>query len=74
MAVDPQKKELLEELKAQIIQYVKAEKLRLTVERDFLQSVLNGQLSAPDRKARRQDDIVTIASVNRLLGVKETQK
>lgn len=73
MTVDPAKTELLEKLKTQVIQYVKAEKLRLSTERDFLKSVLEGQLTAPDRKARLQDEVVTILNVNRLLGIKETQ-
>ena len=70
MAIHPKKEELLKELKEQIIQYVAAEKLRLTVERDFLKSVLDSSLGAPTKKAALQDEVVVIDNVKKLLGIK----
>ncbi len=68
-----QKDELLNELKKQIISYVKAEKLRLSVERDFLQSVLDNSLGGPTKKSKMQESVVVIDNVKKLLGIKETK-
>lgn len=70
MAIHPDKEKLLKELKEQIIQYVAAEKLRLTVERDFLKSVLDNSLGGPVKKATLQEQVVVIDDVKKLLGIK----
>ena len=68
------KDELLKELKEQIISYVRAEKLRLSVEREFLKSVLDESLGGPTKKDKMQESVVVIDNVKKLLGVKETHK
>jgi len=70
MAIDPKKEELLKELREQIIEYVAAEKLRLSVERDFLTSVLEKSLGGAVKKATLQDTVVVIDNVKKLLGIK----
>tara|TARA_B100000886_G_scaffold306157_1_gene238335 strand:+ start:119 stop:340 length:222 start_codon:yes stop_codon:yes gene_type:complete len=73
MALDPDKEEKLKELREQIIKYVKAEKLRLSVERDFLQSVLDRSLGGATKKATLQDQVVVVDSVKRLLEIKSEE-
>ena len=74
MAIDADKKKLLEELKDQIIKYVSAEKIRLSVERDFLSSILENSLGGPDKKMKLQESVVVINDVKKLLGIKGTGK
>lgn len=68
-----EKSELLNELKKQIISYVRAEKLRLSVEREFLKSVLDNSLGGPSKKSKMQESVVVIDNVKSLLGIKETK-
>lgn len=74
MAIDPNKEELLKELKEQMVAYVKAEKLRLSVERDFLQSVLDNSLGGPATKDTLQSQVVVIEDIKMLLGIEEMQR
>lgn len=74
MSIAADKEEKLNELKEQVIKYVKAEKLRLSVERDFLKSVLDNSLGGPATKDKLQETIVVIEDVKKLLGIEEKQK
>ena len=74
MAFSPNKDELLQELKEQIIKYVNSEKLRLKTESVFLKTVLDNSLGGATKKDKLQEKVVVIDSVKKLLGVKEMQK
>ncbi len=65
------KEELLKELRQRVVDYVRAEKLRLSTERDFLQSVLTGSLGGPTKKQDEEDKLQAIGNVKRFLGIKE---
>lgn len=69
MAKDFQE-ELLKELRQRIIDFVRAERLRLSVERSFLQSVLDNSLGGPTKKQDVEDRLQSIDSVTRFLGIK----
>jgi len=69
LASESEKKETLEKLREQVKEYVTAEKLRLITERTFLKSVLEKSLGDPSVKEKRYNTVLTIASVEEVIGV-----
>lgn len=68
------KEDLLKELRQRVVDHVRSEKLRLSVERDFLESVLNKSLGGPTKKQDEEDKLQAIGNVRRFLGIKETRR
>lgn len=64
--------ELLKELRQRVIDFVRAERLRLSVERSFLQSVLDNSLGGPTKKQDEEDMLQSIENVKKFLGVRRT--
>jgi hypothetical protein len=62
------KKSFLEDLKKQTVRFLKAEKFRLQVEREFLTKVKEG-LKEADGKYKRLTEVAVYVDVAKLLGI-----
>jgi len=62
------KDEFLEDLKTQVVRFLRSEKIRLKTERAFLTSVQAG-LTEADIKYKRLAEVETYADVSKLLGI-----
>lgn len=66
--------DLLKELRQRVIDFVRAERLRLSTERAFLQSVLNNSLGGPTKKQDEEDRLMSIRGVSKFLGIRKVER